>query len=154
MALPLHQQPVLATIQHIWQLLRVSQQYPQVKLILPDNHDISLKLPDTLLDQLLSNLISNSLQAGANTLQFSFHLAPERFLLVLQDDAGGMDTEQLTQGITPFSTTKKAGLGLGLVICQRLIQSQGGDIRIENNINEEGLNGLRVTLIFPYTLEV
>lgn len=153
-ALPLHQQPVLATIQHIWQLLRVSQQYPQVKLILPDNHDISLKLPDTLLDQLLSNLISNSLQAGANTLQFSFHLAPERFLLVLQDDAGGMDTEQLTQGITPFSTTKKAGLGLGLVICQRLIQSQGGDIRIENNINEEGLNGLRVTLIFPYTLEV
>lgn len=146
--LPLHQQPVLTTIQHIWQLLRVSQQYPQVTLILPDNDDISLKLPDTLLDQLLSNLISNSLQAGANTLQFSFHLAPERFLLVLQDDAGGMETEQLTQGITPFATTKKAGLGLGLVICQRLIQSQGGDIRIENNISEEGLNGLRVTLFF------
>lgn len=61
-----------------------------------------------------------------------------------------MKQTQLIQGITPFSTTKKEGLGLGLVICQRLIQSQGGDIRIENNISEEGLNGLRVTLIFPY----
>lgn len=149
-ALQLSEQHVIPTIQHIWQLLRVSQHYPQVKLMLPDSRDVSLKLPETLLDQLLSNLISNSLQAGATTLCFSFHFAPERFLLVLQDDAGGMQPEQLTQGITPFATTKKEGLGLGLVICQRLIQSQGGDIRIENNVSEAGLNGLRVTLIFPY----
>ncbi len=153
-ALPLSEQYVIPTIQHIWQLLRVPQHYPLVKLILPNSHDVCLKLPETLLDQLLSNLISNSLQAGAKTLCFSFHFAPERFLLVLQDDAGGMAPEQLTQGITPFATTKKEGLGLGLVICQRLIQSQGGDIRIENNLSEEGLNGLRVTLIFPYEEKV
>ena len=61
-----------------------------------------------------------------------------------------MPLEQLEQGITPFATTKKEGLGLGLVICQRLIQSQGGDIRIENNLSDDGLNGLRVTLIFNY----
>lgn len=149
-SLQLNQQSVISTIQHIFQLLRVSQHYPQVKLILPDSPDVTLKLPETLLDQLLSNLINNSLQAGAKTLCFGFHFAPDRFLLVLQDDAGGMKQTQLIQGITPFSTTKKEGLGLGLVICQRLIQSQGGDIRIENNISEEGLNGLSVTLIFPY----
>ncbi|MEQ5205200.1 ATP-binding protein, partial [Providencia rettgeri] len=66
-------------------------------------------------------------------------------------DAGGMPDEQLNQGIMPFATTKQEGLGLGLVICQRLIQSQGGDIRIENQHNDEGKNGLRVTLIFNYT---
>lgn len=78
-ALQLSEQHVIPTIQHIWQLLRVSQHYPQVKLMLPDSRDVSLKLPETLLDQLLSNLISNSLQAGATTLCFSFHFAPERF---------------------------------------------------------------------------
>ncbi len=146
----LNQQSVKQTINHIWQLLQVEQYGSGTQLLLPDTDDVMLKLPETLLDQLLSNLISNSLQAGANTLSFEFHFAQDRFLLVLQDDAGGMQSEQLEQGITPFATTKKEGLGLGLVICQRLIQSQGGDIRIENNITDDGLNGLRVTLIFSY----
>ncbi|WP_369311820.1 tetrathionate respiration histidine kinase TtrS [Providencia rettgeri] len=149
-ALNLSQQSVKQAINHIWQLLRVEHHYPNAKLLLPDTHDVSLMLPETLLEQLLSNLVSNSLQAGATRLSFGFHFAQGRFLLVLQDDAGGMPTEQLEQGITPFATTKKEGLGLGLVICQRLIQSQGGDIRVENNLSDDGLNGLRVTLIFNY----
>ncbi|GAB1438990.1 tetrathionate respiration histidine kinase TtrS [Providencia sp.] len=144
----LSQQSVKQAINHIWQLLRADQHYPNTKLIVPETPDVTLTLPDTLLEQLLSNLVSNSLQAGATVLNFGFHFAQGRFLLVLQDDAGGMQLEQLKQGITPFATTKKEGLGLGLVICQRLIQSQGGDIRIENNLTDDGLNGLRVTLIF------
>lgn len=146
----LNKQSVKKTINHIWQLLQVEQHGSGTQLLLPDTDDVMLKLPETLLDQLLSNLISNSLQAGASALSFEFHFAQDRFLLVLQDNAGGMQSEQLEQGITPFATTKKEGLGLGLVICQRLIQSQGGDIRIENNITDDGLNGLRVTLIFSY----
>lgn len=149
--LTLRQHSVKQTINHIWQLLQVEQHFPMARLQLPDSPDVHLLLPDTLLDQLLSNLISNSLQAGANTLTFSFHFAENRFLLVLQDDAGGMPDEQLSQGITPFATTKPEGLGLGLVICQRLIQSQGGDIHIENQRNEDGKDGLRVTLIFNYS---
>ena len=149
--LTLRQHSVKQTINHIWQLLQVEQYFPMARLQLPDSPDVHLLLPDTLLDQLLSNLINNSLQAGANTLTFSFHFAENRFLLVLQDDAGGMPDEQLSQGITPFATTKPEGLGLGLVICQRLIQSQGGDIHIENQRNEDGKDGLRVTLIFNYS---
>ncbi|WP_272679346.1 tetrathionate respiration histidine kinase TtrS [Providencia sp. PROV032] len=149
-AVALSPQSVKQAINHIWQLLRADQHYPNSRLILPETPDITLMLPDTLLEQLLSNLISNSLQAGATLLRFEFHFSQQHFLLVLQDNAGGMPSEQLEQGITPFATTKKEGLGLGLVICQRLIQSQGGDIRIENNLSDDGLRGLMVTLIFNY----
>ncbi|MGG7471479.1 tetrathionate respiration histidine kinase TtrS [Providencia sp. R1] len=149
-AITLSQQSVKQAINHIWQLLRADQHYPNSRLILPETPDVSLMLPDTLLEQLLSNLISNSLQAGATLLRFEFHFSQQHFLLVLQDNAGGMPAGQLEQGITPFATTKKEGLGLGLVICQRLIQSQGGDIRIENNLSDDGLHGLMVTLIFNY----
>ncbi|EEG85862.1 hypothetical protein PROPEN_01681 [Proteus penneri ATCC 35198] len=41
------------------------------------------------------------------------------------------------------------GLGLGLVICQRLLLSQGADIHIENQNNEQNKIGLKITLIFP-----
>ncbi|UNH25193.1 tetrathionate respiration histidine kinase TtrS [Moellerella wisconsensis] len=160
-------QPIIQTVLHLWRLLRIEQYYPKAQLFLPTGDDIELHLPDTLLEQLLSNLINNSLQAGAEKLRLELHPGPNHFLLILQDDAGGMSDQQLHRGIIPFSTTKQDGLGLGLVICQRLIRSQGGDIRLENQLFEDStdnivdnnaaeeqtankhLMGLRMTLIFP-----
>lgn len=51
---------------------------------------------------------------------------------MVQDNGGGMDETQLTQPFAPFRSTRSEGLGLGLVICQRLMRSQGGDIHMEN----------------------
>lgn len=53
-------------------------------------------------------------------------------ILVVQDNGGGMDETQLTQPFAPFRSTRSEGLGLRLVICQRLMRSQGGDIHMEN----------------------
>ena len=70
-------------------------------------------------------------------------------LIVIEDDAGGMSHSQLEQPFSPFQTTKTEGLGLGLVICQRLLLSQGADIHIENQKNEQNKVGIKITLIFP-----
>lgn len=148
-ATPLSTQNIAECAQHIWKLLRVEDKYPQVSLIINiDEHD-NLCLPETLLEQILSNLITNSLQAGAKTLKISTHKAPDRLLVVIEDDAGGMSHNQLEQPFSPFKTTKTEGLGLGLVICQRLLLSQGADIHIENQKNEQDKVGLKITLIFP-----
>lgn len=129
---PLSEQNIAQCIEHIWRLLRIDEKYPQVTLITKiDKHD-TLYLPETLLEQILSNLITNSLQAGTKVLQISTHKAPDRLLIVIKDDAGGMSHSQLEQPFSPFQTTKTEGLGLGLVICQRLLNSQGADIHIEN----------------------
>ncbi|NBN72899.1 PhnD/SsuA/transferrin family substrate-binding protein [Proteus sp. G2618] len=145
----LSHQNIAECIQHIWKLLRVEDKYPQVSLITHvDEHD-TLCLPETLLEQILSNLITNSLQAGAKVLKISTHKAPDRLLIVIEDDAGGMSHSQLEQPFSPFQTTKTEGLGLGLVICQRLLLSQGADIHIENQKNEQNKVGIKITLIFP-----
>ncbi|MEQ4922458.1 tetrathionate respiration histidine kinase TtrS [Proteus hauseri] len=147
--IPLVEQNIATCIQHIWQLLRVEEKYPQVSLITHiDEHD-TLCLPETLLEQILSNLITNSLQAGTETLKISTHKAPDRLLIVIEDDAGGMSHSQLEQPFSPFQTTKTEGLGLGLVICQRLLLSQGADIHIDNQTNENNKVGIKITLIFP-----
>lgn len=98
--MPLSEQNIAQCIEHIWRLLRIDEKYPQVTLITKiDKHD-TLYLPETLLEQILSNLITNSLQAGTKVLQISTHKAPDRLLIVIKDDAGGMSHSQLEQ---PFS---------------------------------------------------
>jgi signal transduction histidine kinase len=50
-----------------------------------------------------------------------------RFLRVEVSDSGpGIPEDQLAQLFTPFFTTKPAGTGLGLVLCQRIIALHGG----------------------------
>ncbi|WP_425571511.1 ATP-binding protein [Paenibacillus vulneris] len=44
----------------------------------------------------------------------------------------------------PFHSTKEAGMGLGLPICQRIVNSHGGYIEITRS-SEEGTE-IRVTL--------
>jgi signal transduction histidine kinase len=50
-----------------------------------------------------------------------------QFLRVEVSDSGvGIPEDQLAQLFTPFFTTKPAGTGLGLVLCQRIIALHGG----------------------------
>ena len=50
-----------------------------------------------------------------------------QFLRVEVSDSGlGIQEDQLAQLFTPFFTTKPAGTGLGLVLCQRIIALHGG----------------------------
>nr|WP_261369644.1 ATP-binding protein [Yersinia bercovieri] len=110
---------------------------------------MTLHLPPTLLDQVLCNLITNSLQAGARQLTCRAYQQAGVVTLILQDDAGGLTAEQLRLPFIPFRSTKSDGLGLGLVICQRLISSQGGHLTLLNQRTTKGKMGLQVTLTLP-----
>ena len=146
-------QCVSETLDQLWTLLRVNEHYPSAVLHNTVAPDVLLLLPPTLLDQLLSNLLSNSLQAGADCINVTHHRTPDGQLLVVRDNGGGMDENRLAQPFSPFRSTRSAGLGLGLVICQRLMRSQGGDIHMENYSGADEQPGLCVTLIFTRLTE-
>lgn len=107
-----------------------------------------LTLPNLLLDQLLINSMTNAAQQGATHIML--RCQAERYnnkqwlVLHLSDDAGGFDQAQLNRRHLPESlpsqyatqSTKTDGLGLGLMICQRLCKSQGGMMQL-NNIDAE-----------------
>gem|GEM_PF-709750 len=54
----------------------------------------------------------------------------------VEDDGRGISREDLDQLFVPFFTTRASGTGLGLPICQRIVQAHGGDIRVRTRPNE------------------
>ncbi len=91
------------------------------------------------IDQILVNLIRNSIDAMKNTdkKQLDIHLSingPEAELRIA-DSGHGIDPTSMEHLFEPFFTTKDAGdgLGLGLSITFRIIKEIGGSIQATEN---------------------
>ncbi|MEG2167050.1 MAG: tetrathionate respiration histidine kinase TtrS [Citrobacter sp.] len=138
-------------VHHVWQLLRMTQQFPDVTLQTTISSSLTLTLPTVLLEQVLANLVLNAAQAGASTVWFTAQCDDTGVNIVVQDNAGGIDETQIYQAFQPFMTTRKEGMGLGLVICQRLVRYAGGEISINNQLAPDGRAGVAVRLHFKLT---
>lgn len=136
-------------VQHLIKLMQIEQQYPLCRITLAIPAQSQLYSQMTVLEQVLTNLLSNSLQAGAQKITLRLEVDPHQQRLMVEDDGGGLSAEQLTLPFVPFRSSKPEGLGLGLVICQRLLKHQGGDLTLENYFSASQQQGLRVTLYFP-----
>ncbi|WP_241761984.1 ATP-binding protein [Mannheimia granulomatis] len=93
---------------------------------------------------MLTNCLLNALQTGAS--EIAIRLLPEENSLAIEieDNGGGFSEAQLAFPFAPFRSDKPYGLGLGLLLCQRLMQSIGGDIALSN-----GEDGAKVVLTIP-----
>ena len=110
-----------------------------------------LRLPNLVLDQLLINTMLNSQQQGAAHIMLRCQMTENKtgrwLVLHLTDDAGGFDEERLavnqTQSQYDIRSTKEEGLGLGLMICQRLCKSLGGIMQLSNVYVQTELNDIK-----------
>jgi len=97
------------------------------------------------MEQVLINLIINALHAIAEitslerrVITIGTHWLEENRVGIYVKDLGvGMTEEAQKQLFIPFYTTKEKGMGMGLCICQNIIQSYGGELSV-SSILEEG----------------
>jgi PAS domain S-box-containing protein len=121
----------------------------QVRL---DGHRLQLDLPGNLprlsidarrVRQVLENLISNAVKySKANTeIKIAVQSDIQELLISVADEGMGISQEELPRVFDRFFRSRRSqmqgikGVGLGLSICKRLIEAQGGRIWIES---EEG----------------
>jgi len=91
--------------------------------------------PDRM-NQILLNLYMNSLAAmddGGNLTVTVVDVSVNRDLEIrVTDDGCGMDEQILSDIFDPYFTTRPDGTGLGLSIVHRLVETLGGEIRVES----------------------
>jgi PAS domain S-box-containing protein len=76
------------------------------------------------------NIIKNAIEAmpKGGTLTIKSRKLDGNLEVVVSDTGGGMSKETLKKLWTPLFTTKAKGMGFGLAICKRFIESHGGSI--------------------------
>jgi signal transduction histidine kinase len=115
-----------------------------VRLTIGDLAAATVSGDETYLRQVVRNLIDNAIKYNRDPGQVTVHLrvAPERkeALLIVEDTGIGIDAEVLPRIFERFYRADKArtrevdrsGYGLGLSICQAIVQALHGDITVQS----------------------
>ena len=107
------------------------------------------------LEQALDNLISNALDAMPQGGQLRLSVRPQdKGLVVTVGDTGvGISPDDLQRVFTPFHTTKRTGIGVGLPLARRSIERLGGSLRLESTLGVGTQAILRLPLQQPVATE-
>lgn len=92
-----------------------------------------LMLNENEIRQLILNLVRNGLEAmpAGGTLNIKTYLEKENVVLLVQDQGKGIDFKVLEKIGTPFFTTKKDGIGLGLAVCYSIAARHQAQIEVK-----------------------
>ena len=91
------------------------------------------------LQQVLLNLLLNAFDAVKDCRpgerRVTVHAVPEGDMVrvTVSDSGTGVSEDKLDKIFTPFFTSKRNGLGLGLAISRSIVEAHGGRIRVANN---------------------
>lgn len=91
------------------------------------------------LTQILNSLLANALEAmeKGGTLAITLEPTDANGVCVVVSDTGkGMTEEQRNMAFRPFYTTKRGGLGVGLVLVKRIMERFGGAVTLESREGE------------------
>ena len=110
-------------------------QHKNLKIIKEVGKDLPI-IPDLGLERVLSNLLSNAIDATSDggTVTFKASLHGDCLRLVIADTGTGILQENLSRIFEPFYTTKDfdKGCGLGLTIVSEIIKSYNGHIDVKS----------------------
>ena len=65
--------------------------------------------------------------------------------IVFSDNGSGIDPETLKHILEPFVSTKSTGTGLGMAVCNQIMNLHNGDMTVTSKLGK----GTSVSLCFP-----
>lgn len=101
--------------------------------------DFKVQLPQHQLAQVLANLLKNAIEASyeKGRILISASVENQYGVISITDNGCGISPKALETLFTPYFTTKKTGTGLGLNICQSIINQAKGKIIVQSELEVE-----------------
>lgn len=127
---------------HIHQLMQptLSQKGIELEILLRDG-DVALEADANLMEQVLINLLVNSIEAVKERPSPKISLSAgvtgaKKVMLKVSDNGTGMPEEVLEKIFIPFFSTKKTGSGIGLSLCKQIVMLHRGTIQVQSQEGE------------------
>ena len=134
-------------------ICELKAQEKDISLVWECSERIVMRMNAPLLEQALVNLIDNAIKYSPEKRQVEIRATIEtsEVIIEIQDQGSGIDTRHLDRIFERFyrvdaaRSRKLGGTGLGLAIVKHIIQSHGGTVSVESNMN----TGSKFMLKFP-----
>lgn len=101
----------------------------------PAPADLAVLAERNRLEQVVLNLLQNAIEALNDapdpTIVLGIETSGRSVMIRISDNGPGVATEMRERLFTPFSTDKRDGLGLGLVISRDIVAAFGGELLLE-----------------------
>lgn len=130
------QEPVITTLNLAETVEHIQSLYPALEWQIEVPAETTLEADETLLRQVLINLIKNATEAGATKIGIKWDNA-----LYIGNNGQPISAEVRREIFIPFFTTKRSGSGIGLSLSRQLLMLQGMDITLA----DQGQAGYHVT---------
>jgi signal transduction histidine kinase len=135
-------------IQNTVKLIKMGIQNLDIRLELSTNLPM-IQADASSLKQVFLNLIKNAAEACGLVGELEIKTASDSpwIKISFSDDGPGIPPELVNRIFEPFFTTKARGMGVGLAICQRIIQAHNGRIEVNNRLPK----GTQFNIFLPVT---
>lgn len=129
-------------------LLEAQANLHNIQFVLDFDADLFLDCEADQLKQVFINLMKNAMEAmedkgGLLFIKVVHH--GEYIVVTFKDEGCGIPEDRIQSIGEPFYTTKEKGTGLGMMICNKIMENHDGRIDIESELG----NGTTVRLVFP-----
>lgn len=108
--------------------------------ILPIPTNASIEVDPKLIEQVLINLINNSIHAlqgrVAPKITLNYNVLKDKKIILLTDNGVGIEEKIMNQVFIPFYTTKKNGSGIGLSLSKNILKKHGGNLLVSSEVGK------------------
>ncbi|MDD5285219.1 MAG: ATP-binding protein [Desulfuromonadaceae bacterium] len=134
-------------VQECVTMIRMEADPERVEVVHIRQPEMHVKVVTVRIIQLLLNLLKNALQAmpDGGLLRVELENEIKSAIIRISDTGVGIPAENIPHIFEPFWTSKARGTGLGLALCQKVVQEHGGNLTV---VSVAG-SGTTFTLTLP-----
>jgi two-component system, NtrC family, nitrogen regulation sensor histidine kinase NtrY len=136
-------------LEAIYNLMSHELRQKNIRFKLNADASMEVELDPMLIEQVIINLITNSIHAlegkSDATIELRTDIINSQPVISITDNGKGIPSKELSEIFVPFFTTKKDGSGIGLSLSKQIMSLHKGTIKLESRENA----GTTFFLYFP-----